>query len=41
MSPSNFNNGFNANELYVSWTGELTNTNVNNGLGVRPISYYN
>ena len=41
MSPSNFNNNGNANELNVTSTGELNEWgNVNNGYGVRPISYY-
>ncbi len=39
MSPSNFNNWFNANEYIVNSTGMLNNGwNVNNWLGVRPIS---
>ena len=41
MSPSNFNNDGNANELNVTSSGELNEWgNVNNGYGVRPISYY-
>ena len=40
MSPSNFGNTANANEMYVTESGVLTNTGVNNGYGVRPISYY-
>ena len=41
MSPSNFNNWFNANELNVNSTGAVNNNNTWNGYGVRPISYYN
>ena len=41
MSPSNFDNNGNANELNVTSSGELNERgNVNNGYGVRPISYY-
>ena len=41
MSPSNFNNDGNANEFVVMSSGELNGwNNVNNGYGVRPISYY-
>ena len=41
MSPSNFNNDGNANEFVVMSSGELNEWgNVNNGYGVRPISYY-
>ena len=38
LSPSLFNNDSNANEFIVNNAGELTNTGVNNGYGVRPIS---
>ena len=37
-TPSNFNNWNNANEFNVNSTGTLSNDNVNNGYGVRPIS---
>ena len=41
MSPSNFNNNGNANEFVVMSSGELNEWgNVNNGYGVRSISYY-
>ncbi len=37
MSPSNFNNWGNADELRVTSTGELLNDDVHNGYGVRPV----
>ncbi len=41
MSPSNFNNNGNANTMVVDSAGTLNGwNNVNNGYGVRPISYY-
>ncbi len=38
LSPSNFNNNANANELYVTSSGELNDWgNVTTGYGVRPV----
>lgn len=38
VSPSHFNNWFNANEIMVRASGEFDNWDTNNWLGVRPFS---